>query len=83
VASALGGLAPNLIVSGSSQLVVRALVTACAVILTVIAVEEMPSGARAFGISLLGLCGALGSASASLALPLPTTGLVAGASCGS
>ena len=68
------GSPPNLLAVGLSQLVVRALVTACTVILTVIAVEEMPAGARAFGISLLGLCGAFGVGICLMALPLADLG---------
>jgi putative MFS transporter len=70
VVSALGGFAPDLVTLGLSQVVVRALVTSCTVLLTVIVVEEMPAGARAFGISLLGLCGALGVGMCLWALPL-------------
>jgi MFS family permease len=74
VVSAVGGFAPDLVTLGLSQVVVRALVTSCAVVLTVIAAEEMPAGARAFGISLLGLCGALGIGVCLMALPLADLG---------
>jgi MFS family permease len=74
VATALGALAPNLATLAGAQLVVRALVATATVVLAVIAVEEMPAGARAFGISLLGLCGALGVGICSMALPLADLG---------
>jgi putative MFS transporter len=70
MASALGSLSPNLVAVGLSQLVVRTLVTACTVLLTVIAAEEMPRGARAYGITLLGLSGALGVGVCLIALPV-------------
>ena len=44
VACALGALAPNLVAVGASQLAVRTVVSACTVLLTVIAAEEMPAG---------------------------------------
>ena len=44
-ACALGALAPNLVGLTLSQLVVRTMVSACTVLLTVIAAEEMPAGA--------------------------------------
>jgi MFS family permease len=74
VASALGALSPNLAGVGLSQLVVRTLVTACTVLLTVIAAEEMPRGARAYGVTLLGLSGALGVGVCLIALPLADLG---------
>jgi MFS family permease len=74
VACALGALAPNLVGVGASQLVVRTLVSACTVLLTVTAAEEMPRGARAYGITLLGLSGALGVGVCLTALPLADLG---------
>jgi MFS family permease len=69
-ACALGALAPNLVGLTMTQLVVRTMVSACTVLLTVIAVEEMPAGARAYGISMLGLSGALGVGVCLIALPV-------------
>ena len=74
VAAALGALAPNLVGVGASQLVVRTLVAACTVLLTVIAAEEMPAGARAYGVTLLGLSGATGVGVCLIALPLADLG---------
>ncbi len=74
VACALGALAPNLVGLGTAQLVVRTMVSACTVLLTVIAAEEMPKGSRAYGITLLGLAGALGVGICVIALPLADLG---------
>jgi MFS family permease len=54
--------------------VVRTLVSASTVLLTVTAAEEMPAGTRAYGISLLGLCGAGGVGICLFALPLADLG---------
>ena len=74
VAAALGALSPNLVGVGASQLVVRTMVSACTVLLTVIAAEEMPRGARAYGITLLGIFGAIGVGICLIALPLADLG---------
>lgn len=70
----LGALSPNLIAVGATQLVVRALVSASTVLLTVTAAEEMPAGSRAYAVSLLGMCGALGVGVCLIALPLADLG---------
>jgi MFS family permease len=44
------------------------------VLITVLAIEEMPSGARAFGVSVLGMSAALGAGVCVFALPLADTG---------
>lgn len=74
VAAAAGALAPNLVGIGASQLAVRTCVFAATVLLTVIAAEEMPAGARAYGVTLLGLCGSLGVGVCLFALPLADLG---------
>jgi MFS family permease len=74
VVTALGALAPDLAVLAGAQIVVRALVATSTVVIAVIAVEEMPAGARAFGISLLGLSGAFGVGICSMVLPLADLG---------
>jgi putative MFS transporter len=74
VASALGALSPWLAGAIASQFVVRTLVSASTVLLTVAVAEEMPAGARAYGVSLLGLCGALGVGTCLVALPLADLG---------
>lgn len=70
----LGALAPDLITIGASQAIVRGLTTAGAVLLAIIAAEEMPAGSRAFAISLLAMAGALGVGMCLWALPLADTG---------
>jgi MFS family permease len=74
VVSALGALAPDLVTLGISQAVVRGLATAGAVLLAIIAAEEMPAGARAFSISLLTMAGALGVGMCLWVLPLADIG---------
>jgi MFS family permease len=74
VASAAGGLAPDLFAVGATQLVVRAVVTTCTVVLFVMVAEEMPAGARAYGVSLLGLWGAFGVGICLMLLPLADLG---------
>lgn len=74
VASMLGAAAPNLVGLGASQLVTRTMVTSCTVLLTVIVAEEMPKGARAYGVTLLGLCGAIGVGVCLVALPIADLG---------
>jgi MFS family permease len=74
VVSALGALAPDLVTLGLTQAVVRGLATAGAVLLAIIAAEEMPAGSRAFSISLLTMAGALGVGMCLWVLPLADTG---------
>jgi MFS family permease len=70
VVSAMGAFAPDLVTVGLSQTVVRGLTTAGAVLLVVIAAEEMPAGARAYAVSLLSMAGALGVGMCLWVLPL-------------
>ncbi|MDP1820113.1 MAG: MFS transporter [Acidimicrobiales bacterium] len=74
VAAAIGALSPNLVGVGLSQLVVRIVVSACTVLFVVIAAEEMPAGSRAYGVTLLGLSGAIGVGICLIALPLADLG---------
>lgn len=67
-------LAPSLPWYTFSQTLTRGCSTAMAVLITVVAAEEMPKGARAFGVSVLGMSGALGAGVCVLALPLADTG---------
>lgn len=73
VVTATGALAPDLALVGLSQTVVRALTTAGAVLLAVLAAEEMPAGSRAFAISLMAMAGALGVGMCLWVLPLADT----------
>lgn len=70
VVSALGALAPDMVTLGLSQAIVRGFATAGAVMLAVIAAEEMPAGSRAYAVSLLSMAGALGVGMCLWALPL-------------
>lgn len=74
ILSAIGAVAPDLVTIGISQALVRGLTTAGAVLLTIIAAEEMPAGSRAFAISLLTMAGALGVGICLVALPLADLG---------
>jgi MFS family permease len=68
--AATTALAPSLPWYTASQTVARGFSTALAVLITVVAAEEMPAGARAFGVSVLGMSAALGAGLCVLALPL-------------
>lgn len=72
LAAAAGALAPSLAWLGATQLVARAFATALAVLITVVAAEEMPRGSRAYAVSVLGMAGGLGAGVCVLALPWPT-----------
>ena len=66
-------LAPSIGWYTGSQILTRSCSTAMAVLITVLAAEEMPAGARAFGVSVLGMSAALGAGVCVLALPLADT----------
>jgi MFS family permease len=68
--SAVGALTPDLVTLGLTQTVVRCLTTAGAVLLVIMAAEEMPAGARAYALSLLSMAGALGVGMCVWVLPL-------------
>jgi MFS family permease len=70
VFAATTALAPSLGWYTTSQILARGFSTALAVLVLVVAAEEMPAGARAFGVSVLGLSAALGAGICVLALPL-------------
>jgi MFS family permease len=70
VASAAGALAPSLWALGATQTFARAFSTALALLIGVVAAEEMPSGGRAFAASVLAMTGALGAGGAVILLPL-------------
>ena len=74
VVAAAGALVPTLTWLAASQLVARAFAAALAVLLTVVAAEEMPSGARAYAISVLGMAGGFGAGLCLQALPLADLG---------
>lgn len=59
--TALGSLAPGMVWLGVAQTGARALSTVVAILIGIVAVEEMPSGARAFAISVLAMAAGLGA----------------------
>jgi MFS family permease len=74
VASATTALAPNIVGFTAAQIVTRGFSTAIGVLVLVIAAEEMPAGARAFGVSVIGMSAALGAGMCVLALPVADLG---------
>jgi MFS family permease len=74
VVAALSGLAPDLVWLGVGQTFVRGLATAGGVLVVIVAAEEMPSGSRAFAITLISAAGAFGAGACLAALPLADVG---------
>jgi MFS family permease len=74
LATAAGALAPDLVVLGGTQTVSRAFSTALALLIAVVAAEEMPAGGRAYAASVLAMTGALGAGMAVLLLPVADLG---------
>ncbi len=70
VATAAGAFAPGLIALGGTQVVARGMATALALLIVVVAAEEMPAGSRAYAVSLLTMTGALGAGIVLWLLPL-------------
>ena len=71
----LGALAPSLAALTAIQTVARPLSLALALVITIVAAEEMPPGSRAYAVSLLGLAYALGAGTVRLgAARWPTSG---------
>ena len=68
--TAMGALAPGLWFLGGTQLVARGLSTALGILIVILAAEEMPARSRAWAMSVLVLCAALGSGMAFGVLPL-------------
>ncbi|MDP8987335.1 MAG: MFS transporter, partial [Actinomycetota bacterium] len=73
--AATGALAPSLGWLGATQLVARAFSTALAVLIGIVAAEEMPRSSRAYAVSVLGMAGGLGGGLCVLALPLADLGI--------
>ncbi len=69
-ATVAGALAPSIEVLGLTQTVARGFSTAAALLLAVVAAEEMPAGARAYALSVMTMAGGLGAGIAVWALPL-------------
>ena len=70
VTCVLGAFSTNLLTLGLSQGISRGLSTTVVILLTVVAAEEMPAGARAYAVGVMTLTGALGAGMAVWALPL-------------
>lgn len=72
--SATTALAPSMPWYTLSQIVTRGFSTAIAVLVLIVAAEEMPAGARAFGVSVIGMSAALGAGICVMALPVADLG---------
>jgi len=73
--AALGAVAPNLIALGATQTLSRAFSTALALLIAVVAAEEMPAGARAYAVSVMAMTGALGAGICLMVLPVADNGV--------
>ena len=74
VVASLGALAPSFWLLTANQTIARPLGLALDVALLVIAIEEMPKDARAYGLSILALANGFGAGIAVAALPLADAG---------
>lgn len=72
--AATGALAPSLPWLTASQTASRAFSTALALLIAIVAAEEMPRGSRAYAVSVLGMSAALGAGQCVLFLPLADVG---------
>jgi MFS family permease len=72
--AATGALTPSLPWLTASQTVARALSAALAILIAVVAAEEMPRGSRAYAVSVLGMAAALGAGMCVIALPVADLG---------
>jgi MFS family permease len=61
VFAATGAFAPDLFWLGTSQTLARACSGAIALVIAIVAIEEMPAGARAFAVSMMALAAGLGA----------------------
>lgn len=74
IVAATGALAPTLAWLTATQVPARALSTALAILIAIVAAEEMPRGSRAYAVSVLGMAGGLGAGLCVMALPLAGLG---------
>ncbi len=72
--AALGAIAPNLFTLAATQTFSRAFSTALALLIAVVAAEEMPAGARAYAVSVMAMTAALGAGICLMVLPLADYG---------
>jgi MFS family permease len=73
--TATGALCPTLAWLGVSQTLARSFSTALTLVISIIAVEEMPAGSRAFAVSVLTATAALGAGMAVMLLKVADLGL--------
>jgi MFS family permease len=66
----LGAFSVDLWTLGASQTAARGITTAVALLVTIVAAEELPAGARAYGLSVLTLTAGLGAGMAVWVLPV-------------
>ncbi len=74
VLAVTGGLAPSLGWLTTSQVLARAFATALALVIAIMAAEEMPAGSRAYSVSLLAMAGGLGAGLCVMSLRLADLG---------
>ena len=74
VVAASGALVPSLAWLTGSQVLGRSFATTLGIVVPIVAAEEMPSGSRAWALSVLALCGSLGAGVAVGCLPLADLG---------
>ena len=77
LATVVGALSPNLVFLGATQTVARGFATSLALLVAIVAAEEMPAGSRAYAISVLAMAAALGAGMAVWFLPLADLGIAA------
>ena len=70
LSSVAGAVSPDMAVLAITQTSARAFATALALLLGVVAAEEMPAGARAYAASVLAMTAALGAGMAVILLPV-------------
>jgi MFS family permease len=70
ILTVIGALAPGLVALGATQVFARGCATALGLLIVVVVAEEMPAGARAYGVSLLTMSGGLGAGMVLWILPL-------------
>ena len=68
IVTVLGAFAPDLATLAVSQTIARAFTAAMALLVAVVAAEEMPAGSRAYGVSVLTMTAALGAGGAVMLL---------------
>ena len=73
-ATAAGAVAPSMFGLGATQTVARGFAGALLLLIAIISAEEMPPGSRAWGVSVLAMCQALGAGMCLWALPLADIG---------